>query len=657
MKRRPLALLFVALCTALAAGCVPSKAQLNAAATRTAAALPASATSRPTSTPAPTRTPRPTPTPTFTPTPAPLTAAEIFERLSPSVVFVDTPAGTGSGVLIEGGYIVTNAHVVWPYTQARVAFAGGVEFLDVPVLNHDLLGDLALLGPLEAAAEPLPFADGEALVIGSPVYLIGYPGEVEQFPQPTIVSGVISRLREADAFGLTYFQTDAQVAGGQSGGVMVSDRGDLIGISGFSFSEVSFGLVASAADLWPRIEQLMAGEDPAHLGDRHLGLAGGEQDHTFELAGYWDARVYIVRAGVGAELRVTVESKNDAALQVLDVYGRQVLSLDAGSTGTEGGAVRLDLEMPYFVFVTQYTQGRGEFRLHSNHPLIAYADADDGRRLKPADALLASMDFPGDVDFYVLELDAGETVQLRTSSAMIDPYLTVDYEGAGEAQVIYDDDSGGGLFGLDAELTYRAPHAGQYQVVVADAHGASVGGYSLVLQAPAADAPTPSVPQPTLTPIDSPVGPMALYQSQRYPFAIEYPAGWDDYGAQPDQGVAASFGTDNAVLSLTESDLAAMAAEDFTLAEFADAFVRAMRATTPDFGVIARRQVQTLTGLDVVVIDYSMMGGTFRGSLLLFVHDARTGFVANYIAVAQDYQGLEPVFDYAISTFRLTPLE
>jgi len=82
------------------------------------------------------------------------------------------------------------------------------------VLNWDLLGDLAVIGPIETDISPTTLVDGEDLVIGSEVFLIGYPGEVEELPQPAISRGLISRKREWEAIGMTYFQTDAAIAGG-----------------------------------------------------------------------------------------------------------------------------------------------------------------------------------------------------------------------------------------------------------------------------------------------------------------------------------------------------------------------------------------------------------------------------------------------------------
>jgi S1-C subfamily serine protease len=658
MKTPILSTLVLAVCVTLATGCGPTQAEQDATATQAAAAEVARLTAQVTATATPTRTPRPTATPTSTPTstptPAPLTAAEVFERLSPSVVFVDTPAGTGSGVLIEGGYLVTNAHVVWPYMEVRVVFPDGAEHLAVKLLNSDLLGDLAVLGPVETDVEPITLADGEDLVIGSEVFLIGYPGEVEEFPQPTITGGHISRLRESTALGLTYFQTDAPVAGGQSGGILVSDLGQVIGISGFSFTEVSFGLVASAADLLPRLDALLAGEDVAQLGDRHIALEGGQSEHEFRLSGFWDERMYVLGETSGAEWELAVESDNDAVLDVLDVYGQSVLAADEGYSGVEAGTVRTDLTTPYFVRVSQATEDSGDFRLRSNRPLIPYDDQDDGRRIKVDQTLRANIDYPGDLDYFVVDLTAGEAVYLLVESAMIDPYVVVDYEGAGEAQVISVDDTGQGIFGLDAELTYRAPHDGRFYVAVYDATGGANGGYTLSLAQPDEAAPTPWAPLPTPVPIDSPVGPMALYESQRYPFAIEHPFEWTDFGAQPELGTVANYGNDTYNLSISEEDLGAAGNGPASLAEFTDLMITTLRSwTAADFALISRRPLQTAGGLATEVIEYTLYGGAFRAATQLYLHDGRIAFSATFGAAAADYPALKPVADYAFSTFRV----
>ncbi len=82
-------------------------------------------------------------------------------------------------MLIEDGYVVTNAHVVWPFQSVRVVFSDGSEYLDAPVLNWGLMADLAVLGPLSTAINPAALVNGEDLMIGSEIFLVGYPGEAE----------------------------------------------------------------------------------------------------------------------------------------------------------------------------------------------------------------------------------------------------------------------------------------------------------------------------------------------------------------------------------------------------------------------------------------------------------------------------------------------
>ena len=83
------------------------------------------------------------------------------------------------------------------------------------------MGDLAVIGPLDTDIPPLTLEDGEELPIGRDMLLIGYPAEFGEFPQPTITWGILSRYREWEQIGITYFQTDAAIAGGQSGGVLL----------------------------------------------------------------------------------------------------------------------------------------------------------------------------------------------------------------------------------------------------------------------------------------------------------------------------------------------------------------------------------------------------------------------------------------------------
>ena len=202
-------------------------------------------------------------------------------------------------MLIDGGYVVTNAHVVWPFDAARIVFPDGSEFHGVRVKGWDLLADFAVLGPIDTPTDTLSLVDGESLPIGTDMFLIEYPGEVEEFPQPTLARGMLSRIREWESIGITYLQTDARVIGGQSGGAVVSNMGEVIGISGLAFTEGDFGLVASSADISPRVRRIITGGDPSGLGDRRIPLEGGDLSHRVVLRNFWAQSAYVVNEPSG----------------------------------------------------------------------------------------------------------------------------------------------------------------------------------------------------------------------------------------------------------------------------------------------------------------------------------------------------------------------
>ena len=301
------------------------------------------------------------------------------------------------------------------------------------------------------------------------MYLIGYPGGDEARPQPAIVRGILSRLREWEDVGVTYFQTDATAVGGQSGGALVSEAGDVIGISGFSITEGSFGLVASSADLLPRIRQLIAGEDPAGLGDRRLPLrGGGKRQHDLTAQSYLDA--YIVNEPADTEVEFELGGESDKGVLVYDSFGREPKGAGRGSFVTE-------IDGPHFLIVPEEVSG--EATLTANHPLRRFVDPDRDRPIEAGESLHGNIDFPGDIDTYVLQLEKDEKVTIVVRSVLADTMLTVSHTGATEEQQVTDDDSGGGLFRQDAGVEYKASHTGKYTLIVESTSGRAPGGYAI----------------------------------------------------------------------------------------------------------------------------------------------------------------------------------
>lgn len=139
----------------------------------------------------------------------------------------------GSGFVIhEGGYIVTNAHVIDRASEIKVTFADGTE-LPAEEIARDRRHDLAVLKV--DADRPLPFlrmGRSDDLMPGESVIAIGNPFGY----QHTITTGIISALdrelrfsRDQVYSGL--IQTDASINPGNSGGPLLNVLGELIGIN------------------------------------------------------------------------------------------------------------------------------------------------------------------------------------------------------------------------------------------------------------------------------------------------------------------------------------------------------------------------------------------------------------------------------------------
>jgi S1-C subfamily serine protease len=477
-----------------------------------------------------TPSPPPTNTPFPTPTPEPLNASEIFNKVSPSIAFIETPHGSGSAILIENGYVLTNAHVIWPYKTAKIVFPNNVSFEAVPVVGWDWMIDLALLGPIETDLPSLELVNGEDRVIGSDVYLIGYPGEVEKRPQATITRGLISRIREWNTLNVTYFQTDAKIAGGQSGGALVSENGDVIGVSTFSFTEDRFGLVTSANDIIPHLTHMISNKDGEELDQRGVQLDEETTQSTYlSFRHPWETVTYVINEPVGTKIELDITNGYDLCVYVSDIYGRHTAYEQCGDFYAERITFTIRENLPHIVRLNCYYQCN-PIKLESNYPLQLFKDPDDGRMVSATKSpfTFGVIDYASDHDYYLVILQEGEELNVRVESAMIDAFLQIDFKNLTMESVICDDDSGGGLFGENAELTYRAPHHGLFVIVVSSYNPVQFGGYVLTVQNPDITSPTPVAPPPTATPTIWKEQDWQQFTSTDGKLSILYPITWEE---------------------------------------------------------------------------------------------------------------------------------
>lgn len=214
----------------------------------------------------------------------PLTASADFDpETRNSVVVVETclelDAGTvsfgwGTGFFVgeEGQdpmYLITNHHVIEPFLESgegelvqaettegvltgrskiRV-FYDSDDFEEAYPVAYDEIKDLAVLklGAATSKRTPLPLCSPTDNMVGSTIYAVGYPGLAENiFADATttwgpsdvsVTSGSISRLLTTSGTGQMRLQIDCVIRHGNSGGPLVNENGQVLGIAVSSVSD------------------------------------------------------------------------------------------------------------------------------------------------------------------------------------------------------------------------------------------------------------------------------------------------------------------------------------------------------------------------------------------------------------------------------------
>lgn len=141
--------------------------------------------------------------------------------------------GSGSGFFIEGGYIVTNNHVVDDATKVTVRLDDGRE-MEATVVGTDPKTDLAVIKVPEASVrKPLQWGDSDRARPGENVFAVGSPFSLGN----TVTAGIVSaRGRQIGGQYDDYIQVDAPINQGNSGGPLFDATGRVIGVNSAIFS-------------------------------------------------------------------------------------------------------------------------------------------------------------------------------------------------------------------------------------------------------------------------------------------------------------------------------------------------------------------------------------------------------------------------------------
>jgi S1-C subfamily serine protease len=261
-----------------------------------------------------------------------LTAADIYERYAPGVVFVRSeitqqtqnpfdPFGgaqrseaTGSGFVIDAsGDILTNNHVIDGATPDSIT----VQFADKKTIKAKVVGkdpstDLALLkvDPEGLNLKALPLGSSKDVHVGDPTIAIGNPFGLDRTLTTGVVSALQRQIQAPNGFAIKdVIQTDAAINPGNSGGPLIDSAGRVIGINsqietggGGGQGNVGIGFAVPIDTAKSILENLKKGEtvQRAYLGITSLTVDG--QLDALNLPVDHGALVQSVEANSPAEL-------------------------------------------------------------------------------------------------------------------------------------------------------------------------------------------------------------------------------------------------------------------------------------------------------------------------------------------------------------------
>ena len=198
------------------------------------------------------------------------TVIRVARAITPTVVSVSQPAGSGSGIIVDkSGVVLTNAHVVGDSRTVEVGLADG-RTLDGQVLGRDPSIDVAVVRVPAQNLPVAPIGDSDKLEVGQSAIAIGNPLGLERTVTAGVVSAVNRNPRGISLDGL--IQTDAAISPGNSGGPLLDSHGRVIGIntavlSGAGASGLGFAVPINLAN--DVVQQVLT---TGHITRAYLGV-------------------------------------------------------------------------------------------------------------------------------------------------------------------------------------------------------------------------------------------------------------------------------------------------------------------------------------------------------------------------------------------------
>jgi len=177
-----------------------------------------------------------------------LSASQVYKQDSAGVVAIKvvTAEGEDEGtgiVLNDKGLILTNDHVVKGAVSITVDASGSSKITrSAKLVGEEANEDLALIEvqPSGLGLKPLALASSSAITVGDSVYAIGNPYGLEETLTKGIVSALDREIEAPDGAKITgAIQTDAALNPGNSGGPLIDEEGEVVGVNSQIASDAS----------------------------------------------------------------------------------------------------------------------------------------------------------------------------------------------------------------------------------------------------------------------------------------------------------------------------------------------------------------------------------------------------------------------------------
>jgi S1-C subfamily serine protease len=172
---------------------------------------------------------------------------DVFQKVSPSVVQIETSEGLGSGIVFDTkGNIVTNYHVVGTAKTFTVTTYAPARRLTAKLVGTFPADDLAVIKVQSTSLRPATFADSSRLRVGEIAMAVGNPLGLSS----SVTEGIVSALgrQEPEGNGVVLqnaIQTSAAINPGNSGGALVNIGGGVIGIPTLAAADPQLGGAAA----------------------------------------------------------------------------------------------------------------------------------------------------------------------------------------------------------------------------------------------------------------------------------------------------------------------------------------------------------------------------------------------------------------------------